>query len=245
MMNKLIKAALGAGAEFGDRIADRQAFHTLEWELRSVDKALAAAQRDLTVVMAMEIAEQRRVQALSVRIASDEVLAQRAIRAREDGLAAELAARIAELRDKRDARAGLRDRHADRVREMREAIAAMEERVTELRRDFAAERATAALQRVEQIAGERGSLVAAGLAEAEATLHRIKQRQQEHADRLSAIAALAGDRRGNGLDARLRHAGLAAPDRAAPAAVLEELRRRALPAPAETTAHTPVRSERP
>lgn len=226
IVTKLIRAALGAGAQAGDAVADSQAFHTLEWELRSVDKALAAAFKDLTAVMAMQVAEHRHIQALVQRIEADEAVVEKALARSEDALALELAERIAELRAQRDRRVAVRDEHAARVCEMRATIATMEQRVGELRRDFAVQRARAALQRVETLALGGGSVVAASVAEAEATLERIKQRQQEHADRLAAAADIAGERRGEALDGRLRRAGLVPPERPTAAAVLAELRAR-------------------
>lgn len=230
-VRKMIRAALGAGAQAGDAIADSQAVHTLEWELRSVDGALAAALKDLTAVMAMQMAEQRHIELLARRIAADETVAEKALARSEEALALELAARIADLRAQRDRRVAVRDEHAARVREMRATIAAMEQRVGELRREFAVQRARAALQRVEMLAAGSGSLVAASVRDAEATLERIKHRQQEHADRLAAAAELSGERRGEALDGRLRQAGLVPPERATAESVLAEIRARSqLPA---------------
>ena len=231
-MRRLIRAALGASAEATDAVADRHAFHTLEWELRSVDAALAAALKDLTAVMAMEIAEQRRVQTLDKRIAEDEAVAKKALDAGKEPLALELAERIADLRQRRGRREAVRTEYSARVRDMRASIAKMEQRVTELRREFALERANAALQRVEAAAGGSGSALAATLAEAEATLDRIKRRQQKHADQMQAAAILEGDKRGDGLNERLRAAGLTPPERPSAAAILDELRARKDSAPA-------------
>jgi phage shock protein A len=225
-VTKLIRAALGAGAQAGDALADSQAFHTLEWELRSVDGALAAALKDLTAVMALEMAEHRRIQALAQRIEADEAVAQKALAANEEALALELAERIAEMRAERDGRAADRVEHAARVRQMRASIAAMGKRVGELRREFAVQRARAALSRVESVAVGGSSAVAASLSEAEATLERIKQRKQEHADRLAAAAELSDARRGEALNGRLRQAGLIAETRPTAASVLAELRAR-------------------
>jgi phage shock protein A len=89
IVTKLIRAALGAGAQAGDAVADSQAFYTLEWELRSVDKALAAAFKDLTAVMALQMAEHRHIQALAQRIEADEAVAEKALARNEDALALE------------------------------------------------------------------------------------------------------------------------------------------------------------
>ena len=243
-VTKMIRAALGAGAQAGDAIADSQAFHTLEWELRSVDSALGTALKDLTAVMAMQMAEQRHIQSLAQRIASDEAVAETALARSEESLALELAARIADLRAQRDRRVAARDEHAARVREMRATIAAMEQRVGELRREFAVQRARAALQRVEMLAAGTGSLVAASVRDAEATLERIKQRQQEHADRLAAAAELSGERRGEALDGRLRQAGLVPPVRPTAESVLAEIRARRQPADMRTSVPTSTSNPR-
>ncbi len=230
MFGKLLKAALGAGAEIGDAATDRVAFQTLDWELRTVDRALKQALQQLADVMAMDIAEQRNIGRLSASIAKEEAAACKAGQAHDDAHAESIAERIADLRLAHDEHAQTRERHAERIREMRDKIAAMERRVCDIRREFAVARSTAALQRVQASTSRNGSLASGALAEAEATLARIQKTQQRHADRIAAAEIIDRERNGTGLRRQLYGAGLIRAARPGVADIMAELRARVVPA---------------
>lgn len=224
VMRKLFTAVRGAGNEIGESIQDAQAFRILEQEIRDARRALDGSIRDLSGAMALEIAERRRLDDVSARIAKDETLAHKAMDANEEALALEIAERITEGRGRHDACAVEQTALAARVRQMRSAIAETERRIATLRRELALARSAASLQRVEGAVARDGGSAKARLADAEETLKRIKARIQNHADQSAAATIIIEQHRGTALDSRLRDAGILEPDRPTAAAVLEDLR---------------------
>lgn len=208
MFKTMITLMRGQAAAAGESLADRNALAILDQQMRDTRVSLASLQRALATALAEEAQEARRHQAVLARIAELETRTRAAITAGHNALANEAAEAIAGLEQERDAGAGARASFAAEIARLRRAVATTGQRVAALERGRRAARVAEAVRVARQGRMEPAPQDRATLAEAEATLSRLRQ-QQTHAaaadgfleeiaepasldDRMAAAAAAAG-----------------------------------------------------
>jgi len=224
IFGKLLTAVRGAAAQAGLTVIDLQAFRIAEQEQRDAEAALSRAKLDLTLVMAEEIKARRRLEAIRKAISERESQAHGALKLGNDALARQVAGRLADLAEEEAQWQTLADGLADRIVRLRQALTTAETRLAEFRRRCSISKATASAQRAEGLTRSSSGSGASALAEAEKTLDRIDRQQEDRDARLSALTLLSEETPDRVLDGRLRNAGLAAPLRPDPEAILLRLR---------------------
>ncbi|HEY8564121.1 MAG TPA: PspA/IM30 family protein [Beijerinckiaceae bacterium] len=186
-MLKTFKLLLrGAAAAAEEDLVDRNALLILDQQIREVATGIEASKRALALAMAQESAEARRLADAEMRLTDLEARAVAALQGGREDLAGEAAQAIVTLEAERDAartaHAGLRDE----VASLRRAHLDAGRRLDALHRGRRVAQAAEAVRRLRagrlRDAGERSTL-----AEAEATLARLRARQGEDA---AADAAL-------------------------------------------------------
>ncbi len=224
IFSKLLTAFRGAAADAGLAAVDSQAFRIARQEQRDAELALARARRDLTLIMAEEIKARRRLDSTRQMIAEREEQARNALKRGNESLARQVAVRLAALAEEETQWSDLTDKLTDRIERLRQALASAEARLAEFRRRYSVSKATASAQRAEGLTLSSSGYGASVLTDAEATLDRIGRQQEDWDARFVAIASLSADTPDRILDGELREAGLVAPLRPDPEAILLRLR---------------------
>lgn len=230
MIKLFVTLFRGRTAEAVEAVADTNALPFLDQQIREAAAALSRARRALALAVAQEAQEAPRFEEAARRIADLETRARQALAAGRDDLATEAAETIAGLEAEQSARGTAQALFATEASRLRRIVADTEARLAELDRGRRLARAT---EVVSSLHGDRiaaAPLHEATLAEAEATLARLRGRQAEAAAAQAALDGLEAERRPATVAERLAEAGFGEPVRPTAAAVLARLR--AAPAPA-------------
>ena len=217
-MVTLIRAQAAAAEE---QFGDRNALMILDQQLRDAQAGHAGLQRALATALAEEAHEARRREAVVARIASLEERTRAALVAGKEDLATEVCEAIAGLEMERDAGDQSRAAFAAEIRRLRRAVATAGQRIAALQRGRRTARVAQAVRASRQGRMEAAPQHRATLAEAEATLSRLRE-QQVHA--ATADAFLDEIDEPASLDERLTAAGCGPATRPTAASVLARLK---------------------
>jgi phage shock protein A len=208
------------------RVIDAHALRILEQELREAAAGVAQATRELTGLMAREIADQRAHANADQRAREYEAYALKALETGEDAIARQCAEVVASAETERQRYAANLEATRRHIASLRSGIAAADARISEIRRELLAARSRAALQRATGALAASARGVSSALAAAEETLARINEVQTDAADREMAAAVLADEKSGASLHTKLSETGIAGPEPHTADAVLARLRAR-------------------
>lgn len=177
IFNTLFRGALASAEE---NLADRNALLILDQQIRDCAQALERAKRALALAMAQDNSEKTRLAGIVSRLKDLEIRAGAALDGGRGDLALQAAGAIAELEGDRDAIETACARFAQDTAKLRSITQDNERRLAELERGRRSARVADAVQRL-QVSGEFGLASPAGaLRDAEATLARLRLRQQEN-----------------------------------------------------------------
>ena len=209
---------------------DRSALLILDQHIRDAAAGIERAKRALAVAIAQDEAEGKRLDSTLARIADLEERAAAALAAGREELATEAAEAIAMMEADRDAIREARSLFAREIARLRRDVAGASHRLNELERGRRIAHAAEAVRRLRS-GGVRPDHGAIGLAEAEATLRRLRERQAEEAAADAALQTLDAGTAGNSIADRLEAEGFGRRTRPTAASVLERLRQRKPEAP--------------
>ena len=222
MIKMFVTLLRGRAAEAAEAVADQNALPLLDQQIRDAAAALGRARRALA--MAQQAQETPRLEDAARRIADLEDRARQALAADREDLATEAAEAIAELEAEQSARRNAQALFAAEAARLRRIVADTETRLAELDRGRRLARAAAAVRGMHGDRLGTAPLHEATLAEAEATLARLRERQAEAAAAQDALDGLEAERRPASVAERLAEAGFGPPVRPTAAAVLVRLR---------------------
>jgi phage shock protein A len=225
MFKTIVTLMRGAAAAAEEQVADRSALLILDQQIRDAAAAIERSKRAVAIAIAQDEAEGKRLESTLVRIADLEERAGAALTGGREDLASEAAEAIALMEADRDAIRESRAAFAADIGQLKASVANAGHRLAELERGRRIALAAESVRRLKSTAG-RGASGTAALAEAEATLKRLRERQAEDAG-----AAAAYDRLDPGLNpaqtaSRLESAGFGRRTRPTAADVLARLRDR-------------------
>jgi phage shock protein A len=212
--------------EAGQTVIDVHALRILEQELREAASGVAQATRELTGLMAREIADKRAHDNADQRIKEHEAYALKALESGEEAIARQCAEVVAAAEAERQRYAANLEATRRHIASLRSGIARADARIGEIRRELLAARSRAALQRATGALAQSAQGVSSALAAAEETLARINELQTDAADRETAAGILADEKSGGSLRAKLSEAGIAEPEPHTAEAVLARLKSR-------------------
>jgi phage shock protein A len=213
-------------AEATERVIDAHALRILEQELREAAAGVATATRELTGLMAREMADQRAHDAAQARAREYEPYALKALETGEEAIARQCAEVVAAAEQERERYAANLAAARRHIASLRGGISHADARIGEIRRELLAARSRAALQRATGALAVSTQGYTSALAAAEETLARITDLQTDATDREAAAAILADEKTGASLRAKLSDAGIAPPGPHSADAVLARLRSR-------------------
>lgn len=208
-------AIRGGASEAGEAIIDANATRIFEQEIRDAENHLTKAKRDLTGVVAEQMAAQREVDRLQREITEHEGYAGQALEKGDETLALAVAEKIAnlesELATQQQALASFTG-NADRLKEL---VKKSERQVAEHKRQLSMVKTTESVQKATSAITDNFSSSNSKLLNAKDSLERIKAKQQKFDDKMKAAEVLESENSDNSLAAQLKAAGIGAQDNSA------------------------------
>ena|SRR5215831_11797959 len=231
MFKTFFTLARGAAAAAEEELHDRNALLILDQQIRDAATAVERGKRALAVAVAHDEAEGKRLEATLARIADLEERAVAALAGGREDLATEAAESIAMMEADRDAVSEARATFGREISHLKRASADAGRRLAELERGRRIAQAAEAVRRLKSRGPARlGGATA--LADAEATLRRLRERQAEDAAIDASAQSLDADAAADTIATRLEAAGFGKRTRPTAADVLERLHKRASAGPA-------------
>jgi phage shock protein A len=235
MFKTIVTLMRGAAARAEEDFADRHALLILDQQIRDAAAATESAKRALSIAIAQDEAEAKRLETTLARIADLEERATAALADRRADLANDAAEAIALMEADRDAIKEARAAFATDVAQLRSAVTNAGHRLAELERGRRIAVAAESVRRLKARAGTPSGSGMSALAEAEKTLQRLRQRQAEATFADHAYESLDPGLNPTATATRLEAAGYGRRTRPTAADVLERLRRKSGPQTAPQT----------
>lgn len=224
LFTKLFTALRGAGTEIGEAIVDSQAIRIMDQEMRDARDHLDAAKENLAKVMAEQIGVEREVSRLKKKVAEYENYAQQALDKGDERLATEIAEKIAELENELLAQEKILESYNNNVNMLKQTIKNTERNIQAMERQVSVVKTTESVQKASAAAANKFSGTNSTLRTASESLERIKQKQQQQSDLMQAAMQLQQEESGDGLQAKLKQAGILTDDGATGNDVLARLK---------------------
>ena len=179
MFKTVLTLFRGSVAAAGEELEGRTALLILDQQMRDSATAVERAKRALALANAQDQQEGRRLNSIKAQIADLEVRAIAALNGERNDLANEAAEAIATLEADRDAATTARTLFAAEITRLKRQVANAEKRITELDQGRRIARAAEAVRALRRGGVEAARPYEATLPEAESTLTRLRERQQE------------------------------------------------------------------
>ena len=190
MLKTLVTFVRGRSFAIAEGVADQNALVILDQQMRDATGALDRAKKALAVAIAQESQEGQRLDGTRARIEDLEARAVAAIEAGRDDLATEAADAIATLEAERDASLTARALFAAEIAKLKGHVLQQQMRFSQLERGRRIARAAEAVRVARRGRIEDAPIFAGTLAEAEATLDRLREHQVEADAAEAALDAL-------------------------------------------------------
>ena len=190
MLKTLVTLVRGRTFAIAEDVADRNALLILDQQMRDASGTLDKAKKALAVAVAQDGQEGQRLDTTRARIEDLETRAVAAIEAGRDDLATEAAETIATLEAERDASLTARAFFAAEINKLKDHVLQQQMRFSQLERGRRIARAAEAVRVARRGRIEGAPIFAGTLAEAEATLDRLREHQVEADAAEAALDAL-------------------------------------------------------
>lgn len=223
VFSKLFTAVRGAFSEAGDAIVDTQSMRILDQELRDAKKHLDDAKENLTKVIAEQMGVEREVTRLRKSVQEYEDYAMKALEKNDEKLAGEIAEKIADLENELEVQQSVLDGYNKNIAGLKQTIRNTERNIKTMEREISVVKTTTSVQKASEAAAAKFSGTTSALRSATDSLDRIKKKQQEKSDQMSAAIKLQQEESGEGLQDKLKSAGIITAN-ASGSTVLERLK---------------------
>src|SRR3954447_6508398 len=227
MLKTIMTLVRGATFRAEEEFTDRSALLILDQQIRDSAAAIERAKRALAIAIAQDEAEGKRLETTLARIADLEERAVAAPNGSREELASEAAESIAVMEADRDSIREARATFAREIAGLKATVRKSSQRLTELERGRRIAQAAESVRRLKagsELAAPSGGTA---LADAEATLRRLREKQAEDAAAGHAYGALDNEPHPEAIADRLEAAGFAKRTRPTAASVLERLKEKA------------------
>ncbi len=208
-------AIRGGASEIGETIVDANATRIFEQEIRDAEHHLTKAKRDLTGVMAQQMAANREVDRLKREIAEHEGYAMQAMEKGDEALALAVAEKIANLESELATQQQALDSFSGNAERLKELVKKSERQVAEYKRQLSMVKTTESVQKATSAITDNFSSSNSKLLSAKDSLERIKAKQQKFDDQMKAAELLESEDSDNSLKAQLKAAGIGDSDASA------------------------------
>jgi phage shock protein A len=177
MLKTLVTLVRGRTFAIAAEVADQNALLILDQQMRDASGTLDKAKKALAIAIAQDGQESQRLDTTRARIEDLETRAVAAIEGGRDDLATEAAAAIAVLEAERDASLTARALFANEITKLKGHVLRQQMRFSQLERGRRIARAAEAVRVARRGRVEGAPIFAGTLAEAEATLDRLREQQ--------------------------------------------------------------------
>ncbi|MBT1444555.1 PspA/IM30 family protein [Shewanella sp. JM162201] len=225
ILNKILTAFRGGANEVGQSIVDANSTRIFEQEIRDAEKHLTKAKRDLTDVMAKEMAAAREVDRLKRTISEHEGYASQALDKGNEALALEVAEKIAQLELELSEQHSANESFSANAAKLKELVKKTERQLADYQRQLSMVKTTESVQKATASITDSFASSNSKLLNAKESLERIKARQQQFDDRMKAAETLENENSDKSLAAKLAEAGIGE-QKSDANAVLERLKAR-------------------
>ena len=223
IFKKIMTAIRGGASEVGETIVDANATRIFEQEIRDAENHLTKAKRDLTGVMAQQMASSREVERIKREITEHEGYAVQALEKDDEALALAVAEKISTLESELSTQQQALDSFEGNANRLKELVKKSERQVQEYKRQLSMVKTTESVQKATSAITDNFSSSNSKLLNAKDSLERIKAKQQKFDDQMKAAEVLESENSDSSLEAQLKQAGIGAADNNANS-VLERLK---------------------
>jgi phage shock protein A len=226
IFNKIITAIRGGAREVGEHVVDQNAIRIYTQEIEDAKNNLAMAKKDLTEVMAKEMQANREIERLSKEISKYEDYAVEALNKGDNTLTEEIAEKVGELDNELVTQNTAKESYSNHVTRLKDLMKKTERTIREHERELSMVKTTASVQKATRSITDNYGNGTSRLLDAKDSLDRIKQKQKNFEDRMSAAEALEAELGTQSLDEKLKTAGIG-DARSSTNAALDRIRKRA------------------
>jgi len=215
IFKKIMTAIRGGATEVGEAIVDANSTRIFEQEIRDAEHHLTKAKRDLTGVMAQQMAASREVDRLKREITEHEGYAAQALDKGDESLALAVAEKISTLETELDAQQQALDSFDANATRLKELVKKSERQMAEYKRQLSMVKTTESVQKATSAITDNFSSSNSKLLNAKDSLERIKAKQQKFDDQMKAAEVLESENSDSSLEAQLKAAGIGGADHSA------------------------------
>lgn len=208
IFKKIMTAVRGGASEVGEAIIDSNATRIFEQEIRDAEAHLTKAKRDLTSVMAEQMAAERTVSRIEREITEHEGYVAQALEKGDETLALAVAEKIAQLEVDLSAQQQSLDSFVNNSTRLKELVKKSERQVAEHKRQLSMVKTTESVQKATSAITDNFSSSNSKLLSAKDSLERIKAKQQKFDDKMKAAEMLESEDSDSSLAAQLKAAGI-------------------------------------
>ena len=223
IFKKIMTAIRGGASEAGEAIIDANATRIFEQEIRDAGNHLTKAKRDLTGVMAEQMAAKREIDRLTREITEHEGYVAQALDKGDETLALAVAEKIATLESTLADQQQAHDSFSGSADRLKDLVKKSERQVAEHKRQLSMVKTTESVQKATSAITDNFSSSNSKLLSAKDSLERIKAKQQKFDDKMKAAELLDSEDSDSSLQAQLKAAGIGSQDNSANS-VLERLK---------------------
>ena len=215
IFKKIMTAIRGGASEVGEAIVDSNATRIFEQEIRDSENHLTKAKRDLSGVMAQQMAANREVDRLKREVTEHEGYAVQALEKGDETLALAVAEKISNLESELATQQQALDSFSGNANRLKELVKKSERQVGEYKRQLSMVKTTESVQKATSAITDNFSSSNSKLLNAKDSLERIKAKQQKFDDQMKAAEVLESENSDNSLAAQLKEAGIGGTDNSA------------------------------
>lgn len=215
IFKKVMTAIRGGASEVGEAIIDSNATRIFEQEIRDAENHLTKAKRDLTGIMAQQMASSRDVDRIKREITEHEGYAVQALDKGDETLALAVAEKIAALESELASQQQSLDSFEGSANRLKDLVKKSERQVSEHKRQLSMVKTTESVQKATSAITDNFSSSNSKLLSAKDSLERIKAKQQKFDDQMKAAEILDSENSDTSLEAQLKEAGIGAKDASA------------------------------
>jgi len=205
----------GGASEVGEAIVDANATRIFEQEIRDAENHLTKAKRDLTEVMAQQMAANREVERLTREVSEHEGYAAQALEKGNEALALQVAEKIASLETELSTQQQSLTSYEANANRLKELVRKSERQLSEHKRQLSMVKTTERVQKATSAITDNFSASNSKLLNAKDSLERIKAKQQKFDDQMKAAEVLEAESGDGALEAQLKAAGIGQADNSA------------------------------
>lgn len=207
-LRDIVTAVRGGINEAGEAVVDSQALRILEQEIRDADAAINAAKVSLSQLKAKEIGLAKQINELDIDIEDYTAKARAALAAEKRDLALTIAEKIAELTESKTDLKEQHDALEVQVNKIYQVIKTREKQKDKNRLELQKAKTYADLQKTQVAVAAAMPTNDSSAKRVQRALDRVKQKQADTENQMSADQWLNDLEKGNDLDAQIAAAGL-------------------------------------